>query len=1032
VEFHVLGPLLVRRGGETVTINAPKQRALLLRLLVVPGQVVPTDRLIEDVWQGEPPPGALSSLRAYVSNVRRTLGGETGDGDTVLVTHATGYALEVDPGCTDAHRFEAALGAARQRLADGAASEALDLLDGALGLWRGAPLADVADADFARPSVTRLEELRRVANEERFDALLATGEHERAIADLERFIATEPLRERPRRQLALALHRAGRTADALQVHRRFRDTLADELGLDPSEGFDALAARILRRDPTLAGPDRDLPTPTPAQHAPTSSAAAAPPPPRALLGRATERQLIAAAVSQLRQGHGALLLFGGEAGIGKSTLLEEVARQAAPHASVHWGRCPETDGAPAFWPWTRLLRSVVAAVDDARLAAATVDAAAVAHLAPDLSRRLQLAVPAAGDDLHAARFELYDATAAFLRRLATSGGLVLLLDDLHWADGPSLELLGFLTTQLADTPLLVAATYRDTPADRPATLDATLAAAIRDPATTHHHLTGLPLDEVGAVVAATLGRAPDDELVIDLHQRTDGNPFFVTQLARLLEESSTSTSAAAIPTGVRHVIARRLQLLPRATQHLLELAAVVGRHFDAAVVAAAADVELPAVLDAMDAGYAHGLVEPDGDSARRFRFVHALVRETLHDGLSPATTARSHAAVGLALEATGSVGAQELAEHYWLAADLAPDGRAIRWAVAAADEALELLAYEGAEAHLRRALHLLEAGGADLETEIAVRGRLVSLLTSVAGWSAPDIAAIAGRVRSLAATHGLRPELLPLWHLLWTCQTTRGDLAGGLALARELHALAEQEGDSLHRAMAASMWGYCELHLGGEGPTSLARILTARDALDREPVEHLAATPEHLGVTVRLAATIGQALVGGRDDALATARETLDYARPLGRPFPEVAAYLFAAWAAAVVDAPEDAAAWSTEGLALCETFGFRQAVHLLTPLEGWAAARLGAEPLEQAGRIAAALDALDTAGHLHARPQWSVLLADVLLRAGDVEGATGRIEEARRIVARTGEGVQLPQIDAVAARAMAAAGGRLAPQATT
>jgi hypothetical protein len=308
----------------------------------------------------------------------------------------------------------------------------------------------------------------------------------------------------------------------------------------------------------------------------------------------------------------------------------------------------------------------------------------------------------------------------------------------------------------------------------------------------------------------------------------------------------------------------------------------------------------------------------------------------------------------------------------------------------------------------------------------------VSLLTSVAGWSAPDIAAIACRVRSLAATHGLRPELLPLWHLRWTCQTTRGDLAGGLALARELHALAEQEGDSLHRAMSASMWGYCELQLGGGGPTSLARILTARDALDREPGEHLAATPEHLGVTVRLAATIGQAFVGSRDDALATARETLDYAGPLGRPFPEVAAHLFAAWAAAVVDAPEEAAAWSAHGLALCETFGFRHAANLLTPLEGWAAARLGADPHEQAGRIAVALDALDAAGHLHARPQWSVLLADVLLRAGDIEGATGRIEEARRIVARTGEGVQLPQIDAVAARARAAADGRLAPQATT
>jgi DNA-binding SARP family transcriptional activator len=1039
VEIHVLGPLLVCRGGTPVAINAPKQRALLLRLLVAPGQVVPAERLIEDLWQGAAPPGALSSLRAYISNLRRALANGSGDGDTILVTRASGYALAIDPDVVDAHRFEVGLGAARRALAAGAPQRAVDELDAALALWRGPALVDVADADFAHPTIARLDELHRIAHEERFDALLAAGEHGAAIADLERFIATEPLRERPRRQLALALHRAGRTADALQVHRTFRATLADELGLDPSEEFDDLAERLLRRDPSLGGPRQ-----APATSAVTTTAAVARPssPPGAdpdggsspVLGRESERALITDAVARLRQGQGSLLLFGGEAGIGKSTLLEEVARQASPHVAVHWGRCPETDGAPAFWPWTRLLRSVVAEVDDHRLAAAAAGVPAVAHLAPDLARRTGITPPLTGDDLHAARFELYDATTTLLRRLAADEGLVLLLDDLHWADAPSLELLGFLTGHLGDSPVLVAATYRDAPADRATELDATLAAAVRDPATTDVHLAGLAEGDVAAVVAATLGRPPEQELVDDLVRRTDGNPFFVTQLARLVDESVASVQAATIPTGIRHVIARRLQLLPPETQRLLELAAVVGRRFDAVVVAAAADVPLTAVLDAMDAAYAHGLVEPDGGSARRFRFVHALVRETLHDGLSPATTARSHAAVGAVLESLGTVGAQELAEHYWLAADLAPEGSAIRWAVAAADEALELLAYERAEAHLRRALELLDATRSDLASEVAVRVRLVSLLTSVAGWSDPDIAEIAGRVHQLASTHGLRPELLPLWHLLWTCQTTRGDLAGGLELAKELAAQAEREGDSLHLAMAISMWGYNELHLGGDGPRNLARIRTARDALDREPEEYLAATPEHLGVTVRLAETVAAALVEGRDAGLAAARETVAYARPLGRAFPEVAAYLFAAWAAGHVDAPEDAGRWTAEGRALCEHYGFRLAAHLLTPLDSWAAVRGGADPTTEAQRVGRTLDALLEAGHLHAYPHWAVLCADLLLRAGQLDEAAVRLAEAREVVARTGERVQEPHIATVEARLDRArrVGGRLAPQAAT
>jgi DNA-binding SARP family transcriptional activator len=1026
VRFDVLGPLDVRADGTTLAINAPKQRALLLRLLVDVGRTVPTDRLIEDLWDGSAPPGALSSLRAYVSNLRRVLAADDPDAPAVLVTHGSGYALQVPTDAVDSHRFEGEVADARAALGSGDAAGALVLLDRALARWRGPALADVADAPFARPTITRLDELHRLAQEERFEALLAAGRHHDAIADLERYVPTEPLRERPRRQLALALHRAGRSPDALQVHRDFRDTLVAELGLDPSVEFDRLADAILRQDPALK-PPATTPSlaPSPPAGASTSSTTTTPPPADhdpSLVGRDGERHLVAGAVRRLGSGQGGVLLFGGEPGIGKSTLLEEVARQGATVGAVHWGRCPETDGAPAFWPWTRLLRSLVAQETDAALVDLVEGVEPLVHLVPDLGRRTRTAAPAMGDDLHAARFELFDAATTFLRRRAEAGPLVVLLDDLHWADHPSLELLGFLASQLDDLPLLVAATYRDAPAERTEALDRTLATVVRHAGADDVHLGGLDADGTAEVVTAALGRTPDPALIEVLHARTDGNPFFVTQLARLLDEAGGSRTR--IPSGVRHVLVRRLQLLPTDTQQLLELAAVVGRSFDATVVAAAADRELVDVLEAADAAHAHGLIEPDGSSARRFRFVHALVRETLHDGLSPATTARLHAAVATALTALGGCTAQELAEHHWLAAGLVPTDRTVRTAIAAADEAMETLAYEQAETHLRRALSLLDAArDTELDTELAVRTRLVSLLTSAVGWSAPDIADIAGRVVDLTEQHGLRPELLPLWHLAWTCRTTRGDIAGGVAMARELKALAARHDDDLHDAMATSMLGYCGLHLGGDGAEHLALIRDARERLDRQPEEHLAATPEHLGVTVRLAATVAAALVEDRDAALAEARATLAYAERVGRPFPSVAAHLFAAWAGAVVDDPAFTLEQTRRGLALCERYGFRQATHLLTPLDGWAAARAGADPAVEAARIAEALQTLDATGHLHARPSWAVLLAEVHLLAGDPDAARAAVAAGRAIVEVTGERVHDRFLDAADAPIAAQAG---------
>ena len=233
VEVKLLGPVALARDHEPVPVPRKKQRALLALLALHVGEVVSTDRLVDELWGESPPKSAVGSLQNLVSELRRLIGSD------VLVTRSPGYLLELNPGLVDAHRFERAV---RERAE----------LREALALWRGPALADVADEPFAQAEIARLEELRAAAREELFAADLALGEHARLVPELEAFVAQHPLRERPRGQLMLALYRSGRQAEALDVYRQTRATLVDELGLEPSAELHELEQAILRQDPSVA------------------------------------------------------------------------------------------------------------------------------------------------------------------------------------------------------------------------------------------------------------------------------------------------------------------------------------------------------------------------------------------------------------------------------------------------------------------------------------------------------------------------------------------------------------------------------------------------------------------------------------------------------------------------------------------------------------------------------------------------------------------------------------------------------------
>ena len=245
VEFRILGPLEVLRDGRAVEPGSPKQRALLLNLLVHHGQVVSRDRLIDDLWAGSPPATGLGVLQNYVSQLRKALG------SGAVVTRGPGYVLEVDPADLDSVRFERLVEAAGAALRAGDPAEAVEAVRRGLALWRGPALVDVAGEPFAGAEIARLSELRAAAVETELEAELAAGRHRDVIGKFEALLAEYPLRERLWWLLVLALYRSGRQADALRAYQRARARLRDELGIDPGAELRDLESAVLRQDPAL-------------------------------------------------------------------------------------------------------------------------------------------------------------------------------------------------------------------------------------------------------------------------------------------------------------------------------------------------------------------------------------------------------------------------------------------------------------------------------------------------------------------------------------------------------------------------------------------------------------------------------------------------------------------------------------------------------------------------------------------------------------------------------------------------------------
>ena len=1016
IDARILGLLDVRVDGQSVVIATRRQRALLVLLLLNVGRVVGTERLIDQLWDGEPPPQGAVTLRSYVSNLRQALGA-TGALGSALVTRGPGYLIDLPAETVDAVRLRTLTQAGRDLLRQGAVTEALTVLDEAVGLWSGDPLAEVADHQFAQSIVAQLTETYLAAVEARFEAMLAAGRHADALPALDAFAAEHPLREEPQAMLMLALHRCGRTPDALEVHRRFRVVLDEELGILPSIRMESLLQRILSQDP-------DLDPPAAAPQARPASVGAAPSPAdgtagtalpalavggpvRMLVGRERELGVLQAAFDRVTtSGTGSLVLLAGEPGIGKTTLLESIEEMARRRdVAVHVGRSPAAGGAPPFWPWSQVVDSVATLLDDQALESLVANRARpVAQLSAAIADRVGLDVPSPADNLHAVRFLLYEAVSTYLGR-AADGPLLVLLDDIHWADLPSLELLSYLTPSLATRPLLLVAAYRDLPSDTSEALDATLATVSREDVTSEVHLGGLARGDVAVLAADLLTTAHQPErhqqFADVLYERTGGNPFFVRQLARLLleDEAPTEASAAPVPPGVRHVIASRLKPLPAAVTSLLTSAAVIGRDFDLRTAATVAGMDLEEALDAYDVAARHGLVEPTEDGGHRF--VHALVQDVVLERVPAGRASRLHGAVARLLEEEGASSPAVVATHTWAAREvMGPAG--VESQLTAADAAMAVCAHEQAEVHLRRALHLVrQASPPDPDTELSVLLALLRLIVTSRGWGHHDARAVADRALHLAEAGAFSDDNARLWWSLFFLLVDQDDQASYVDVARSLLTTCEAP-DPRSRIGNASR---ASVHLmavfdalsSDDRDRAHGHLVRARALVEAATAAETASYEENLHVMYHLIEGAWFGLHGDGDAHQRAVEAAVALADADGRPFPRAVARALGAAQAQYSPCHDYFKDLAAPALDLGLRFGFGWLSMLAESVHDWSEALAGRAGDRTLAGLETRLQDIVREGRNGTASTMLVLLGDVHAARGDRDVAHERYLQARQ-----------------------------------
>lgn len=669
--YRLLGPLEVARtsepgaGPDLVDLGPRKQRAVLAVLLLNRGKVVSTDRLIDALWSGEAPASAVSSIQAYISNLRRVLRGDSGAASPI-VRQPPGYVLDIPGGDVDLTAFLGDAETARRHADGGEWEQALDVAGRALATVRGSLLEDLRDEQWVQLASVGFEEVRTECRETLITALLALGRLAPALVEATRLYDEFPFRDRTCWLRMLALHRAGRSPEALEQFTVHVDRLDSELGLRPGAELVALQGSILRHEPGLAAWPR-TPGWTGAQEVPTPAPTSVPVPVsqgetgRVFVGRAAESGLIDGMLDEVRAGAPRWLVLSGPAGIGKTRLAEECdARTVAAGGTTVWARCLEDEGAPAWWPIRRMLREL------------GVDADAAL-------------IPPTGVEPDEARFAVYERVLQAIEASAAERGpLTVVVDDVQWADPTSLRCLRYLAGALHRERAWFVLTLRDS--DVRSGVREFVDTVLHRDGNRHIVVPALAETEVAALARHVCGEELAATEARMLAERTGGNPLFVSEYARLPRDERL---AGEIPMAVRSVLGRRLTAVEPAVLQVLRVAAVIGGTIETDILAAATKLELDVLADLLDDAADERIIVTD-PSIRGYAFAHGLLRDEVLAEIPALRRQRIHAQVADALAGSSDPDrSTRRAQHLMAALPVADPRTVLDACIDAAREATE-------------------------------------------------------------------------------------------------------------------------------------------------------------------------------------------------------------------------------------------------------------------------------------------------------------------------------------------------------
>nr|WP_062339234.1 BTAD domain-containing putative transcriptional regulator [Herbidospora sakaeratensis] len=984
---QVLGPLRVWRDGVEVDTGPRQQTYLLALLLMRAGRPVSSAELLDLVWDDNLPASAMNIVQKYVGTLRRLLEPDlpARAAGSYLHRRSGGYRFDDGQVALDLADFRRLLARARAAVEAHRFDDAADAYEEALSRWRGSagdglPVSAAASSLFASVNRELLDACVEAAR-----ATVPRGHGDRILQPLRLAAWIAPLDETIQATLMTTLAASGRQAEALSVFDTVRGRLADELGVDPGPALRAAHRQVL-------GP-ADTPSSPPPEAAPRTATGG-----RAdrIVGRREELALLRRAVDAATAGRARVVVVEGPPGVGKSRLLAEAGGEAAANGALtFWGRCHDGEGAPAMWPWVQIAEAVIAALPEGDRAPWTTALADLLHPAREIGAPAR---PDAG-----ARFRLFGAVVALFGAAAAHRPVVVVVDDLHWADQATLQLFARLAESLPGRSVLMGTLRGHAPTPSPDVRRMLAAVARQDG---HRRIVLGPLGppEVAELVRQETGRSPSPGVARDIQARTEGNPLFVRELARFLAEedhlSDQAAARSAVPSTVRDIVRDRTSRLDDGDRRLIEIAALMGRDVDARLLAGASGLDVPVCLTRLEALEALGLVETVSGGLVEWRFVHDLVREAVARSTSRSRATGFHLRIAAALARAGEPAerhAEALAHHLCLAGPLAEPERKVRAILVAARIAARRSAYATAEKHLDVAVRIARDAGLP-ELELAA----LTELTAVAGIHAGFVGAAMDhldRAEEVARSLGREREAIGFLfsRFLAHAQGIRLDAAG--RLARRLLDHGRRSADPVVQASGHHAWG---VHQWSSGDITAAREnLSRSDSLlraerDAEPLRH------RLQMTTPVMLALNTALNGD----LTAARHLFDVVELDAGDDP----YALSVWGSFAVTAAAAARdpAWALRaaqrtidadpGFSFTFSGGYpRLARH-------WATALSGGDPGAAATEMAHIIETTLTDPPRSNLATWYALLAEIRLQAGDVRAAMTALDRAERFIDAYGE----------------------------